>query len=138
MLSMKRPCTRWADTARIARAGFTLVELLVVLAIVALLLSLAVPRYFQSIDASKEAVLAENLRITRETLDKFYGDTGRYPETLDELVEKKYLRNLPFDPITESSTTWIIVAPTDAEGGVYELHSGAPGANRDGKAFSDL
>lgn len=128
------------DSARRRRpTGFTLIELLVVLAIVALMLTLAVPRYFQSIDASKEAILAENLKIVRETLDKFYGDTGRYPESLEELVEKKYLRAMPYDPITESSTTWVVVPPEDASAGnVYDLKSGASGAMRDGRQFSAL
>jgi len=78
--------------ARRALRGFTLIELIVVMAIVSLLLTLALPRYFQSIDTSKETVLKENLRTVRETIDKFYGDTGRYPESLEELVERKYLR----------------------------------------------
>lgn len=119
--------------------GFTLIELLVVLAIVALMLTLAVPRYFQSIDASKEAILAENLRITREMIDKYYGDTGRYPESLEDLVEKKYLRALPLDPVTESSATWILVPPDDAAtGSLYDVRSGAPGTTRNGMPFSDL
>lgn len=121
------------------RRGFTLIELLVVLAIVALLLTLAVPRYFQSIDSSKETILAENLRITRETIDKFYGDTGRYPESLEELVEKKYLRSVPVDPITESATTWVIVPPDDTEkGSVYSIKSGAPGNTKDGKPLAEM
>ncbi|MBI3229865.1 MAG: type II secretion system protein [Burkholderiales bacterium] len=119
--------------------GFTLIELLVVLAIVALLSTLALPRYFQSIDTAKETILADNLRVTRETIDKFYGDTGRYPETLDELVEKKYLRALPYDPIIESSTAWTIEPPDDgSKGGVFNLKSTAPGNNREGKAFNQL
>lgn len=119
--------------------GFTLIELLVVLAIVALLLTLAVPRYFQSIDASRETILVENLRITRETIDKFYGDTGRYPESLEELVDKKYLRAIPVDPITESTETWIIEPPDEnAKGNVYNVKSGAPGITRTGKPFSEL
>ncbi len=119
--------------------GFTLVELLVVLAIVALMLTLAFPRYFQSVDAAKETILLDNLRITRETIDKFYGDTGRYPASLDELVEKKYLRALPNDPITDSSTSWVIVAPEDSDrGAVYDIKSGAPGNSRSGKPFGEL
>jgi general secretion pathway protein G len=119
--------------------GFTLIELLVVLAIIALLLTLAMPRYFHSIDASKETVLIDNLRTTRETIDKFYGDTGRYPDSLDELVERKYLRALPVDPITESATSWVIVSPDDAEQGkVYSIRSGAPGQTRDGRPFAAL
>jgi general secretion pathway protein G len=121
------------------RVGFTLIELLVVLAIVALLLTLSVPRYFQSIDASKETILAENLRATRDTIDKFYGDNGRYPASLEELVEMKYLRALPVDPLTESSETWVLIPPQDPElGAVYDLRSGATGIARNGKSFSDL
>lgn len=119
--------------------GFTLIELLVVLAIVALLLTLSVPRYFQSIDASKEKILVENLHTTRQTIDKFYADTGRYPDSLSELVEKKYLRALPYDPVTESAASWVVVPPEgDAKGNVYDIRSSAPGLTRDGKPFSEL
>ena len=121
------------------RRGFTLIELLVVLAIVSLLLTLAAPRYFHSIDTSKEVVLIENLRIVRETIDKFYGDTGRYPDSVEELVERRYLRSLPFDPMTESTTTWTLVPPgSGAVGKVYDIKSGAEGLTRDGKPFKDL
>lgn len=121
------------------KQGFTLIELLVVLAIIALLATVALPRYFQSIDTAKETVLLDNLRTTRETIDKFYGDTGHYPESLNELVEKKYLSALPLDPITESTTTWVLIPPEDAAlGKVYNLRSGAPGNKRDGKPFAAL
>lgn len=120
------------------QAGFTLVELLVVLAIMALLLSLVLPRYFHVIDSSKETVLAENLRITREAIDKFYGDTGRYPDSLDELVEKRYLRGVPFDPVADSAAVWIIDPPQEGiAGNVYNIHSGAEGAGRDGRPFGE-
>lgn len=120
------------------RAGFTLIELLVVLAIVALLLSLAVPRFFPSIDSSKETVLAENLRNTRAVIDQYYADTGRYPDSLDQLVEKKYLRALPVDPIADSSTSWILIPPDDAsKGALYSVRSGAPGNDRSGKPYSE-
>ncbi|MQA19969.1 MULTISPECIES: type II secretion system protein [Telluria group] len=118
--------------------GFTLIELLVVLGIIALLLTLAVPRYFPSVDKSKEIVLADNLRNVRQVLDQYYGDTGRYPDTLEQLVEKKYLRAMPVDPITDSDSTWIIVPPEDvAKGGIYNIKSGAPGTDRSGKPYSD-
>jgi general secretion pathway protein G len=119
-------------------AGFTLVELLVVLAIMTLLLGLALPRYFHVIESSKETVLAENLRVTREAIDKFYGDSGRYPDSLDELVDKRYLRAVPFDPVADSASAWIIVPPQEGlAGNVYDLHSGAEGAGRDGRPFAE-
>lgn len=136
MVSLRLPGCR--GRLRALRA-FTLIELLVVLAIVALLLSISVPRYLRSVDASREAVLAENLRTVRETLDKFYGDQGRYPESLEELVEKRYLRSLPQDPITESTGTWILVPPDNgARGRVYEIWSGAPGTSRSGKPYGEM
>ena len=121
-----------------SRAGFTLIELIVVMAIVALLVSIAVPRYFGSLQKSRETVLHQTLAATRDALDKFYGDTGKYPESLDTLVGKRYLRALPVDPITESAATWTIVPPEDPQkGGVYDLHSGADGNGRDGKPYRD-
>jgi general secretion pathway protein G len=120
------------------RGGFTLIELLVVLGIVALLLTLAVPRFFPSIDSARETILADNLRNTRAVIDQYYSDTGRYPDSLDQLVEKKYLRNVPLDPVTESSASWIVVPPEDgAKGAVYSIKSGAPGNDRSGKPYLD-
>lgn len=118
--------------------GFTLIELLVVLAIVSTLLLLVTPRYFGRVDQSRETVLRENLRTTRDVLDKFYGDLGRYPDSLQELVDRKYLRSLPYDPLTESSQTWTFVpVPEGYVGTVYDLHSGASGAARDGSNYAD-
>jgi general secretion pathway protein G len=129
--------TMTASLGRLRR-GFTLIELLVVLAIVALLLSLAVPRYFPSVDSARETVLAENLRNTREVIEQFYADRGRYPDSLDQLVEAKYLRGLPMDPMTESRETWILVPPEDAtKGNVYNIKSGAPGNDKRGKPYAD-
>lgn len=119
--------------------GFTLIELLVVLAIVAMLLSLALPRYIQSIDTSKETILIENLHQTREIIEKFNSDTGRYPDSLEELVARKYLRAVPVDPITESDSTWRIVAPDDENlGQVFDIHSGAEGKTKAGKPYAEL
>lgn len=133
---MARPTTA-GDRRR--RRGFTLIELLVVLAIVALLLSLALPRYFRHLEAAKETVLRTNLRETRDLLDKYFADTGRYPDTLDELVAARYLHAVPYDPVTESTQTWVLVPPDDAElGGVRDLHSGATGAAADGTPWSQL
>jgi general secretion pathway protein G len=118
--------------------GFTLIELLIVLGIVALLLTLAVPRFFPSVDKTKETILAENLRTTRAVIDQFYADTGRYPESLEQLVEKKYLPRLPFDPVLESDANWVVVPPEDtSRGSVYDLHSSAEGKGRNGKPYSE-
>ncbi len=115
-----------------------MIELLVVLGIVALMLTIAVPRYFPSVDSAKETLLAENLRNMRQTLDNYYGDTGRYPDSLEQLVEKKYLRSLPLDPLTNSSTSWVLIPPEDgSKGGVYNIKSGAPGTDRNGKPYAD-
>ncbi|MDX8385980.1 MAG: prepilin-type N-terminal cleavage/methylation domain-containing protein [Gallionella sp.] len=122
----------------VQKSGFTLIELLVVMAVIALLLTIAAPRYFGSVDKSKEAVLRQNLALTREALDFHYGDTGKYPESLEDLVSKKYLRGLPMDPITESNASWIIQAPEDLnKGGVFDIKSGAPGNASNGVAYSD-
>lgn len=120
------------------RKGFTLIELLVVLGIVALLLTLAVPRFFPKVDRAKETILAENLRNTRTVIDQYYADTGHYPDSLEQLVDKKYLRALPVDPITDSSSTWVIVPPDDlSKGAVYSIKSGAPGNDHTGRPFSE-
>jgi general secretion pathway protein G len=118
--------------------GFTLIELLVVLGIIALMLTLAVPRYFPSVDKSKEVVLADNLRSVRQVIDQYYGDTGRYPDSLQQLVEKKYLRSMPVDPVADSDAAWVIIPPEDGtKGGVYNIKSGAPGNDRSGKPYAD-
>ncbi len=120
------------------RRGFTLIELLVVMAIIATLLSIAAPRYFGQVDSAREKALAQSLEVMRDAIDKFRADTGKYPATLTELVEKRYLRKLPVDPITESTETWEIVPPPDpAESGVWDVRSGARGSGRDGRPFAE-
>ena len=120
------------------RRGFTLIELLVVLAIIATLLTIAVPRYFGSVDRSKDTVLRQSLKVTRDSIDKFYGDKARYPESLEELVTERYLRAVPRDPVTDKIDTWVIVPPPDksARGQVYDLRSGAPGKALDGSDYA--
>jgi general secretion pathway protein G len=120
--------------------AFTLIELLVVMAIIATLLTIALPRYFGSVERSKEATLKQSLAVMRDAIDKHYADTGRYPDALEELVSKKYIRALPVDPVTESATTWIVVPPAaeGAKGAVYDVKSGAPGKASDGTAYGDL
>lgn len=122
---------------RVSR-GFTLVELLVVMSIIALLMSIAVPRYFHSTDKAREAVLKQNLAQMRDAIDKFYGDRGRYPDRLDELVSMKYLRRIPPDPITDSPLTWVTAQPdVTGAGSIYDVKSGAPGTALDGSKYGD-
>jgi general secretion pathway protein G len=119
-------------------SGFTLIELIVVLTIISLLLTVAAPRYFQSVQRSKESALKQNLATMRDAIDKFYGDQGKYPDGLGDLVSKRYLRNLPQDPLTQSVETWIALAPpsdSSAPGQVYDVKSGAAGNAADGTAY---
>ena len=115
-----------------------MIELMVALAILATVLSIAVPRYFGNIDAARESVLREDLYVMRDAIDKHFADNGRYPDALDDLVKKKYLRNIPVDPFTQSSNSWTVVAPEDATlGAVFDVRSSAPNKARDGTWFKD-
>jgi general secretion pathway protein G len=122
-----------------AQYGFTLIEILIVMAIMATLLSLVAPRYFESLQRSKEQALHHDLNVMREAIDQFYSDKGVYPDSLDELVQKKYLRALPQDPITQSNATWLLIAPENPEtkGAVFDIHSGAEGLASDGTVYAE-
>ena len=121
------------------RGGFTLIELIVVMAILAILITIAAPRYFGHIDSAKEASLRQSLNVMRDAIDKFHGDQGRYPDSLDELVTKRYMRKVPLDPITESYTTWVIQPPPDptALGAAYDVRSGAIGNAADSRPYAE-
>jgi len=121
------------------RRGFTLLELLVVMAIIATLLTIAVPRYFRSLQRSREAVLLQDLSTLRESIDKFYGDTGKYPQTLLVLVEKRYLRSIPVDPIAKAADKWVVVNNTDdpEDTGVKDVKSGAEGKGENGVPYAE-
>lgn len=132
---MKREARDW-QSAR----GFTLIELIVVFAILALLVSIAVPRYFAHVDRAKEATLKQDLSVMRDAIDKFYGDKGRYPDDLAEMVSQRYLRSIPVDPITESGGTWVTLPPppeAEAKGEVYDIKSGAEGTAADGTEYRE-
>jgi general secretion pathway protein G len=117
--------------------GFTLIELLVVMSIIAILLLIAVPRYFHSLDRSKEAVLRQDLSIMRDAIDMHYADLARYPDALAELVDRHYLRSIPQDPETRSSETWVAVLSEDSETpGVRDVRSGSTGTSGDGTQFA--
>lgn len=116
--------------------GFTLIELLVVMAVLAVLLSLAGPRYVEHIDRSREAVLRHNLRGLREAIDKFYTDRNRYPKDLQELVAERYLRQLPLDPVTDRADTWVVMGPSGQAGtSVAEVRSGSTAMAKDGTRY---
>lgn len=114
--------------------GFTLIELLVVLAIMATLLTVVAPRYFNRVDTAKEVVLRQNLQGLREVLDKYRADTGKYPELLQDLVAKRYLRDVPLDPLTGRRDSWVLVK-REGESGIVDVKSGAEGNGSDGTAF---
>jgi general secretion pathway protein G len=95
--------------------------MLVVMTLIAMLLTLAVPRYFASLDNGRLNVQRQNLATIRDAIDKFFGDQGRYPDTLDDLVQKRYLRSVPVDPVSEASN-WVLVAPTEgAQGAIFDV-----------------
>ncbi len=117
--------------------GFTLIELLVVMVVIGMLLTIAVPRYFKSLERSKEAVLRQDIASLRESIDRFYGDTGKYPESLQALVDKHYLRSIPVDPVSRSSDTWVALHAEDPEdAGIKDVHSGAEGTDSQGQPYA--
>lgn len=118
--------------------GFTMIELLVTLAILAMIITIAAPKYFGNLDKAREDVLREDLYVMRDAIDKFYNDRNRYPASLNELVQEKYLRKLPPDPFTQSALSWVVVpAANPAEGVVSDVRSGAPNQARDGTWLKD-
>ena len=128
-----------AASRRAQRSGFTLIELIVVTAIVALLVSIAAPRYFQSVDRAKDNTLRTSLNVMRDAIDKFSAEKGRYPDSLSELVDARYLRAVRSDPWTGSDSTWVVVTPEDpaAQGKVYDVRSGMAGRASDGRLHAD-
>lgn len=120
--------------------GFTLIELIVVMAIVALLASIAAPRYFNSLQKGRETALLQSLTVMRDAVDQFAADKGRYPESLQELADARYLREVPEDPLTGSRDSWVeLPPPTDmqASGRVWDVRSGAAGRSADGRLYAD-
>ncbi len=114
--------------------GFTLVELMVVLVLIVILASLAAPLVTSSIQRGREAVLREDLLVMRKAIDDYYADTGNYPEDVKQLVEKRYLRKIPVDPLTERSDTWREVRD---DAGIVDIKSGADGKSANDESYSE-
>jgi len=116
--------------------GFTLIELLVVMSIIAVLLTIAVPRYFRTLERSRETVLRQDLTVMREAIDKHLGDYGQYPDSLAALVERHYIRAVPVEPITKSAEGWQMVVSDDPDHpGIRDVHSAAEGNATDGTSY---
>jgi general secretion pathway protein G len=124
------------------KKGYTLLELMIVVGIVGILVTLAIPTFHQSAMKAKEAALKQNLFTMRAVLDQYYADRGDYPETLETLVEEKYLRAIPMDPFTKSSSTWTEIYEEQEEGddspvGVYDVKSGSDSLALNGTPYKD-
>lgn len=125
------------SSRRSAARGFTLIELLVVMMIIGTLLSIAVPRYFRTLEHARETVLRQDLAILREAIDKYYADRGEYPDTLVALADKRYVQSIPLDPFTKAADTWTIVQSDDPDHpGVRDVHSGAAEVAANGTPFA--
>ncbi len=118
--------------------GFTLIELLVVMAIIAVLLTIAVPRYFHALERSRETVLRQDLSVLREAIDKHFGDLGQYPDSIGALVERKYIKAVPIDPITATAESWTMVVSEDPDHpGIRDIHSGSDQQALDGTQYRE-
>ncbi len=116
-----------------ASGGFTLIELLVVMAIIGTLLALAVPRYFHTVQRARENVLRHDLTILREAIDKYYSDLNQYPDTLQALADKQYVRSVPVDPFTKLADSWVLVPSEDPDhAGIRDVRSGTEAVASDG------
>src|SRR3990172_8199911 len=113
-------------TSHVSRkSGFTLIELMIVMTLIGILAAIAQPQFHQYTIRAREAVLKENLFTLRDVIDQYSADKGKFPDTLQELVDNRYIRKVPEDPFTKSAETWVIVPPDTGEGGIFDVHSGS-------------
>jgi general secretion pathway protein G len=126
-----------------ANRGFTLIELMIVMTLIVILASIGLVQYGHSVTRAKEATLSEDLYRLRDAIDQYYADKNKYPQSLDVLVEDKYIRAIPVDPFTQSAETWELTRsdpepgnPT-AEPGVYNVHSGSDQTALNGSRYAD-
>jgi general secretion pathway protein G len=126
------------------KSGFTLIELIAVMTIIGILAAIATPSYVRHTIKARESVLLEDLYQMRQSIDAFYADNVKYPDSLEELVSSRYIRGIPKDPFTESTATWSVVPPDPmpgsgdlAEGGVFDLHSGSDRVSLSGVPYSE-
>lgn len=137
--SMAPKCAKgWGGSA-----GFTLIELMIVMTIVAILASISLPHYQRNLIRARESVLSENLYQMRKAIDAFYADQRKYPDTLEALVDKRYLRSIPKDPFTRSAETWYTIPPEVLDpvvgdtGAVFDVHSGSDLVGLNGVPYRD-
>ena len=118
--------------------GFTLIELMVVVAIVGILVTLAEPSYRIATTKAKEAALKKDLYVLRDSIDQYHADQGRYPAALSDLVDKGYLRGIPKDPFTGSSSSWVEIFVSEGdESGIYDVHSGSDLIGTNGTTYNE-
>lgn len=116
--------------------GLTLIELLVVMALLAILASIATPLYMERVEQSREVLLKQNLHGLRTAIDQYFRDKSKYPATLQSLVDERYIRAVPEDPMTGRTDTWVVVAPNGASGQVFDVKSGSTAQSKAGVPYA--
>jgi len=120
------------------RRGYTLIEMMIVISIISILATMALPSFQKQLVRAKETNLRRSLFIMRDTIDQYFADHGRYPDSLQDLESGKYVRQIPMDPITGSPDTWITIPPEGfAEGNIYDVHSGSNKVSLDGTPYNE-